>query len=181
MKLRVLGVLAAVGLVGADAPEKAVPPLNQKVVAFCEARLGKKVDNGECAMLALRALQKSGAKPSSVSLGREYVWGKLVRTATPGESLTGDVLPGDVLQFRDVVLVQAVEMPGGGRGTVEAFYPQHTAIVALVKADGAVLEVLHQNAGGAGKSDQERRTVQRGTVRLGDLKKGSVKIYRPVP
>jgi hypothetical protein len=105
-----------------------------------------------------------------------------VRTVTAGTNLTGDVLPGDVLQFQSAVLKQEVEMPGGGRGTVEAVYPMHTAIVALVKGDGAVLEILHQNAGGADKDDAERRKVQRGMVRLADLQKGgSVKIYRPVP
>ena len=177
MNVRMLSVLGIVFLLGADAAkEPAVPDANKKVLEFCEANLGKKVGDGECATLATHALRKAKVKPSSYSIRTaDYVWGKLVRTVTAGTNLTGDVLPGDILQFRDAVFKGKV-----GRTTVGATFSHHTAIVAAVKKDGKVLEILNQNTGGAGQSDEERRTVQRGTIRFEHLQKGGwVKIYRP--
>src|SRR6185437_1225992 len=173
---RLFSVLALVLLLAADAPKKgAVPELNQKVLEFCQTNLGKKVGDGECAALAMRALRTAGAERSSYSTrGREYGWGKLVRTVTAGTNLTGEVLPGDILQFRHAVFKGKV-----GRDIVESFYPHHTAIVATVKNDGRDLEILQQNVGGDGKSDEERRLVQRSRLRFGELQKGGwVKIYR---
>jgi hypothetical protein len=86
------------------------------------------------------------------------------------------VLPGDIVQFRDVVLVQKV-----GRTTTEATYPHHTAIVEALKDDGKILELLHQNAGAFDASAEMRRKVQRASLSLTDLKKGTIKVYRPQP
>ncbi len=177
MRVRVLSVLSAVLLLGADTSKgPAVPEVNKKVLAFVEAQLGKQVGDGECATLVVRALQAADVPPSSYSFrGREYVWGELVRTVTAGTNLTGPALPGDILQFRDAIFKGRTR-----RGTYEAGYPHHTAIVAAVKNDGKVLEILHQNVGGP--DDKEGRVVQRATLRFDDLQKGGwVKIYRPQP
>jgi hypothetical protein len=177
MKAHVLSMLAMIVLLGADVPKEAeVPELNKKVLEFAQANLGKKVGDGECATLAARALRTAGARRSSATRDGEYVWGKLVRTVTPGKNLTGDVLPGDIVQFRGVVLVGKE-----GGNTIEYTYPHHTSIVSAVKNDGQVVEVLHQNVGDSRARDEDRRKVQRATLRLGDLKKGSLKIYRPQP
>jgi hypothetical protein len=179
MKAYGLSALGIVLLLGADAAKQpAIPEVNKKVLQFCEANLGKKVGDGECASLATHALRKAEVKPSSYSIRTaDYVWGKLVRTVTAGTNLTGAVLPGDILQFHDATFKGKV-----GETTVGATFPHHTAIVAAVKNKGKVLEILHQNSGGAGKSDEERRRVQRGTLRFEHLQKGGwVKIYRPGP
>ncbi len=94
-----------------------------------------------------------------------------MRTVKAGAKLSGEVLPGDILQFHDVVF------KGRNKGgTYSSNYPHHTSIVAAVKSDGKVLELLHQNVGGS----KEPKTVQRSTIRFADLQKGGwVKIYRP--
>jgi hypothetical protein len=176
MKVRVLSAAAVVVLLAADAPKEAeVPELNKKVLEFARDKLGEKVGDGECATLVAQAFRAAGAKGLAMVEG-EYVWGKLVRAVTPKSNMAGEVLPGDVLQFRDAVLVGRV-----GGGTMESTYSHHTAIVAAVKDGGRVVEVLHQNYGDFRSGDEERRKVQRTTLRFSDLKKGSVKIYRPQP
>jgi hypothetical protein len=177
MKVRILLVPAMVLLLAAGDPkEPDVPELNRKVLEFARNNLGKKVGDGECATLAARALRKAEARRSSTSRDGGYVWGKLVRTVTPGTHLTGDVLPGDILQLRGAVFAGKA-----GGNTYEFTYALHTAIVAAVKDDGKVVKVLHQNAGDFAAPDAERRKVQRTTLRFDELKKGSVKIYRPLP
>jgi hypothetical protein len=177
MKVRVLAMLAILLLLGADAPKEAErPELNEKVLEFARSKLGKKVGDGECATLAVQALRTAKARGWSMRRENDYVWGKLVRTVTPKKNLAGDVLPGDILQFKDAFLSSKV-----GRATTEFVYPRHTSIVAAVKDDGKVVEVLHQNVGDSDAADADRRKVQRGTLRFADLKKGTVKIYRPLP
>ena len=90
--------------------------------------------------------------------------------------MAGEVLPGDIVQLRDAVLVGKI-----GGDTFEYVYPLHTAIVAAVKNEGKVVELLHQNVGAFNARDEDRRKVQRTTLRFGDLKKGTAKIYRPQP
>jgi hypothetical protein len=177
MKVRILSVLAVSFLLAADAPkEPEVPAWNRKVLAFARDHLGKKVGDGECATLAVRVLEEAKARRFHTSRDGEYVWGELIRTVTPEKKQPGDVLPGDILQFRDAVLVRKV-----GRTTSEYTYPHHTAIVEAVKSDGKILELLHQNAGDFDASAEMRRKVQRASLSLTDLKKGFIKVYRPQP
>ncbi len=57
-------------------------------------------------------------------------------------------------------------------------FPDHAAIVDEVREGGKVLVVIHQNAG---SNDEERKTVRRDTLRMGELRKGGVvKAFRPV-
>ena len=168
---------ASVALSATDAPRgPEAPELNRKVLEFARDNVGRKVGDGECATLAAEALRAAGAKGLSTGRDGEYVWGRLVRAVTPGGKTAGDVLPGDVLQFRDAVLAGRV-----GRSTVESTYRHHTAVVAAVKQDGKVVEVLHQNYAGPGDDDEARLKVRRTTLRLGELKRGWVKVYRPTP
>lgn len=177
MKSRMFSVGAIVLLLAADAPkEPEAPELNKKVLEFARASLGEKIGDGECATLAARALREAGARRFVITREGEYIWGKLVRTVKPGENVTGEVLPGDIVQLRGALLTGKI-----GSDTFEHTYPQHTAIVAAVKDDGKVVELLHQNTGAFNARDEERRKVQRSTLRFGDLKKGTAKIYRPQP
>lgn len=44
----------------------------------------------------------------------------------------------------------------------------------MTNVEGDVMKVVHQNTGNVKK-------VQRGEVRMGDMVKGDISIYRPVP
>lgn len=177
MIVRVISAAAMLCLLAADAPKgPEVPELNQKVLQYARDNLGKKIGDGECATLAAEALRTAGAKRMTTSPAGEYIWGELVRTVTPRENVTGAVQPGDLLQFRDAVVTGRV-----GRNTITWTYSHHTAIVAEVKKDGAVVEILHQNTGFARGGDEERRKVQRNSLDFTGLKRGWVKIYRPLP
>ena len=61
--------------------------------------------------------------------------------------------------------------------TVTMTYDHHTAVVSQVS--GRAIKVLQQNVG-PGKSEEKKRIVQEATLRLDDLKKGTLWVYRPV-
>ncbi|RYG42396.1 hypothetical protein EON79_18980, partial [bacterium] len=89
------------------APSK-LPPLNEKIVAYCEARLGMRVGTGQCADLAQQALLTFGAAdrrrraPDAPNAG-DYVWGRRIATLVADRREVEAILPGDLLQYRDVV------------------------------------------------------------------------------
>jgi hypothetical protein len=134
-----------------------LPPLNQKVLDFATAQLGKQVGDGECWTLGVQALAAANAK-----LPGKGGYGFLVfgRELDPKEK----PLPGDILQFTGAKLVSK---NGGWAEMV-----QHTAIV--VQADGTKYEVLHQNFNGV-------RKVAKLKIDMNDMKAGKVQIYRPQP
>jgi hypothetical protein len=154
----------------AAVPAGSPPTLADKVVRFCKAHLGRKVDNGECSALAWDALKAAGAQPRlypDAPRKGDYVWGKqvyLLEAGPNGPTATGvlkKVKPGFVIQFRHVRLSD---------GT----YPHHTAVVASVDVKTRTLGVYHQNV------DDTQRVVE-GNLRLTTLKNGWIRIYRPVP
>src|SRR5947209_412929 len=62
MKVRILSLLTLAFLLAADASkEPEVPTWNRKVLAFARDNLDKKVGDGECATLAVRALEEAKA------------------------------------------------------------------------------------------------------------------------
>jgi hypothetical protein len=161
-----------------DAPKAkgaaALPALNEKIVAFARENVGKPVGDGVCITLAIRALRQAGAKAFPLDRADgDYVWGLPVERYE-------DALPGDILQFRDAVF--------DGRRTTSRRtvwwheeYPHHTAVLSAVSERGNVLTILHQNVGGKGKSDAEKKVVQEATLRMDSLQKGGwVRIYRPM-
>ncbi len=150
--------------------------LGKSVVAFCRSNLSRKVGDGQCASLAVRALKASGA----AGMGRDhpgpgdYVWGKhsaTVRATRKGvegiPSISG-VNPGDIVQFRDA----RFEGKSGNGGTYRMSAAHHTAVVECADAATGEMAVFHQNWG--------RKVVRRDTLRLADLKTGWLRIYRPV-
>jgi hypothetical protein len=152
-----------------------VPELNRKVLQFCTDNLGKKVDNGECALLAICALRAAGAKPAAPPedpkppmTKEDPVFGRLLG---PDD----EVLPGDVMQFRDV----EIKIMASGRVVGMMSFPHHTAVVSQVLGKQKYA-VLHQNVGGPDSTEEQRRVVQKGTIDLGGKVKGTVWIYRPL-
>jgi hypothetical protein len=172
-RLSRLGFVAVL-LVWASAAPAAGPASNpatlfEKVVAFCKAHLGKKVENGQCAVLATAALKAVGAKTAfadSPSKG-DYVWGKqvyLLEAGRGGPKATGKlnkVKPGFIIQYHDA------RWPYGT-------YSHHTSVVAAVDVKAKTLKVYEQNVG---KSKQ----VVEGELELDKIQGGWIRIYRPVP
>jgi hypothetical protein len=174
----VVSLVLCMSLIGAAAPTTK-PTLGDKVAAFCERHMGEQVDNGECARLALLALEAAGAKKRGKDNPNpgDYAWGTqilLIEAASDGqppktEGDATDIRRGDIIQFRNARLVRRV--PGG---RVTNTMTQHTAIVASVDADGDTLHTLEQNVSGI-------RTVQECTYKLSGLRAGWLRFYRPLP
>jgi hypothetical protein len=96
---------------------------------------------------------------------------------TANRSLDG-VLPGDLIQIRDVTLVHTTTNPDGSWYSTTKTARHHTAIVESVS--GSTIHVLEQNVGPTNTSDSVRYTVQRGTYDLSDPQSGMMWIYQPI-
>ena len=152
-----------------------LPPLNAKVVDFARSNLGKPVGDGICVTLAIEALREAGARRASFRDPKgDYQWGEPVLDFK-------DVLPGDILQFRDAVF-DGRRTTGRRTTTWHAEYPHHTAIVARVERNGQLIAIYHQNVAIKGKSEAEKGKVQEAELRMESLQKGGwIKAYRPAP
>jgi hypothetical protein len=161
------------------AQEARLPDLNAAVLGFARERVGKKVGDGECTALARAALRAAGARSRFGPYGpdADFAWGLLVATLTPRDHPAAGILPGDVVQFRDARFVTRTRTRTATR-TKTRTYPHHTAIVAAVA--GRAVTVLHQNVGLDGWTDAQKKVVQEETLRLDDLRQGTLWVYRPV-
>jgi hypothetical protein len=191
VKLRALSttlfLLAGVASLAASPAAPALSDsLGERVVKFCDDHMGQQVGNGECVVLAFKALGDVGAKrrgKDSPEKG-DYTWGELALVAkaavgaSDGKSAgqtqfeqgkPSDIRPGDVIQFRDAKLVHHM-----GRRWTSQSYHHHTAVVSSVEEGGMVVHVLQQNVNG-------KRIVQPGTLHLADLEEGWLRFYHPVP
>jgi hypothetical protein len=148
---------------------------NPKILKFCQSNIGKKVGDGECATLVLKAFEDAGAKRyAPYAANADYVWGKLIGEMwvdgnLGGESWTsgfGGVKAGDVIQFRNAQF--SGRSASGGTYTRTASH--HSAVVTRVS--GNTYHVLHCNINGD-------RKVQEGNYNMNDLKRGHVWFYRP--
>jgi hypothetical protein len=162
----------AVLLLAAGTPAPTLPDLNEKVVAFARANLGKSVGDGSCATLAIAALEAAGVGfYPAVGADGELAWGQPVGSFK-------EALPGDILQFHDAVFDGKKATSKRRWITWHHEYPHHTAIVSRVTEGGKVVAVLHQNVTIAGRGG---KNVLEGTIRIDSLQRGGwVRIYRPV-
>lgn len=150
--------------------------LNRRVLDEAQGHLGLQVGDGQCGTLADAALKAAGAK-SFDELGptgpdADYVWGDLVATLTPANHPTGDIMPGDVIQFRDVAFFKETVDVNGNWWWETSRFPHHTAIVESV--DGHSVTILHQNVNG-------ELFVQEATLDLDGMTQGTMWVYRPIP
>lgn len=135
-----------------------IPALNQEILKVLKPYKGKKIDRGECWDAAKLALDAVDAEWNGL-----YVFG---REIDPKKEC---IQPGDIIQFEKVkVEIRTDDM------ITEEEYSHHTAIVYSVKSPGS-LELFHQNTGYTG------RKMGITAFDLKNVKKGSVKIFRPVP
>ena len=121
------------------------------VLNFAQANLGRQVGNGECWTLAFDALRAAGARHDQA---HRYIF---------GQSVTGQMMPGDILQFENCLFQ-------GSNYWMQMAH--HTAIIHSMESPG-VYRILHQNVGG-------NRRVQLGRINTGDLRRGTLAAYRPV-
>jgi hypothetical protein len=167
-------------------PSPALPDLNEKVLAFARASLGKLVGDGSCATLAIAALKQAGATYyPAVEPDGALTWGQ------PVESFK-EALPGDILQFHKAVFQGKKTISKRRWISWHQEYPHHTAIVASVSEGGSVVSVLQQNviltpSGKEKEPEKDKEAIGPGSVmetslRMDSLQKGGwVRIYRPVP
>lgn len=150
--------------------------INQKIVDFLSARVGKRIGGGECAHLATEALRVAGAK--FVDIGKDspssgdYDWGTLVKVVqykggkVVDSNPSAAVKPGDVLQYRNATFST------GSKAT------HHTSVVAAVDSKGRPTKVYEQNIGNSGVKGVNR-TVSLRNFDLSKLTGGWVRVYRP--
>jgi hypothetical protein len=158
---------------------------NIKVYSFAKSKLGKKVGNGECAVLASEALKYAKCKPRGSDYPRsgDYDWGTRIQTVTTSNRNSVKCWAGDILQFRNVKF-SGRWREGSSTRSQTASYAHHTAIVGLTGTDkyrGRYVEVYHQNVGPSGKSAAAKKVVQRGRMYFGEMTAGTVWIYCPIP
>jgi hypothetical protein len=139
-------------------------PLNNKVVEFARSKLGQQVGDGECSSLAAAALRNAGAR---VRRGNHGTWGDELKSLRDAQS-------GDIVQFENAVFISTQFLDDGGVITQTLEFPHHTAVIAQVRKrrKKPVLVILHQNVGGS-------KIVQEWTIDLAQMRRGSMKIYRP--
>jgi hypothetical protein len=125
--------------------------LPRKLVAFCKAKMGKQVGNGECWTLADEAFKACGLERP----GKDpRVWGRLL------DLKTEKIEDGDIVEY-----VSASFSDGSRTG------PGHTAVVI----EGGRREraiIADQNWGG-------KKTVRKSIFDSGTLIEGEVMVYRP--
>lgn len=133
-----------------------IEALNMQIYELAKAKLGKKVDRGECWDLAKYVLDKT-----------ECEWDGMYKF---GRELSSDecVMPGDIIQFKNV----KIKYKKGNTTYTEAM-THHTALVHEVKSENEYV-LIHQNTGYTG------RKVGISGLRLETIIKGSIKIYRPI-
>lgn len=134
-----------------------IPPLNQKIIAFVDAHLGKQIGDGQCWALAAQALDEVRA-----NWDHEYRFGKEI------DAQHENIYPGDIIQFQNVTIKYRTN-----EGLVLERYPQHTAIIYKRKDEG-VYVIANQNV-------NNNLTLQLTELHLDGIIKGNYKIYRPQP
>lgn len=147
MKIVLFALVALVGIF-----DDQIPELNQKIVNYCKASEGKKIDRGECWDLAAFALNEVKAK-----------WSPPYNFGTKYDFKKDAILAGDVIQFENV------EFKGENYSIT---MPHHTAIVLEVLNDKKCV-IAHQNFAG-------KRKVQFTEIDFAVLKKGRVQFFRPI-
>lgn len=136
--------------VGTDSPARVPVNAGKSIAAFCVARDGSRVGNGECWTLADEAFKAAGARRPGSDM---RVWGRKIDYKR--EALK----PGDVIEF---------ESASFSDGTMTG--SAHTAVV--VGAGGfRGVRIAEQNWG--------KKTVRIRELDLSTLRRGKVSVYRP--
>ena len=158
--------------ISSPSPSSKTPPttteLQAKIVKFADGLVtdppSQKVGDGNCTALVNAALAASGAKNANEFAPRRvqfnprvwanfnYRWGNPVATLTPSSHGTGGIQPGDIIQYRDVLVA--------GNNNSIWWYQHHTSIVS--KVSGSTITVVEQGIA-------SRSYVQSNTLNLDTL------------
>ena len=159
MKLIAVLLLTSLSLIPSKLPE-----LNERVMAYVDQNMGKKVDRGECWDLAAGALAYANAYFDRSSKKSVKIFGKEL---DPKEN---EILPGDMIQFYKVKMKWKE-----GNAIYQSMLgnPDHTAIVYKVYGPGNY-EIAHQNTSEWG------RKVGVSNLNTDRITGGKLKFYRPV-
>ena len=136
-------------------PCDSIPELNKKIKSYVIDHLKKKVGRGECWDLAAEPLRMYQANWDG-----KFNYGKLL------DYKNDCVFPGDILQFEKVRIETVHE-----NGYTAEEMPHHTAIVYEVHDTGQYT-IAHQNY-------NNTRKVILTPLDMANVKRGSIKIYRP--
>jgi hypothetical protein len=129
-----------------------LPPVNKKILEYCNLNMGKQIDRGECWDLLRFALDYAKAD-----------WSAPLDFGEPLNHKTEEILPGDIVKFKNVKFVY----PNGSTMTMS----HHFAIVYEVDAEGKYT-LIHQNVNGA-------RYLKTNEIDLNYMKKGKISFFRP--
>jgi hypothetical protein len=170
-----------------------VPPglaLDRTVLKLAASKNGETVGNGTCAGFVEWALDQAGAKDENdfdpngdrfndkLWPNYNYVWGDPVSTLTRTSHSTRGIVPGDILQIRNVEAswFPSTPPPPGTRWKNPYTYgaQHHSAIVA--KVAGNTLTLLEQD-----QPEHEPASVRYTTLNLDGLHSGTIWVYSPVP
>lgn len=138
------------------ATSDSLPDLNQKIIAFVDSKMKKKVGRGECWDLAAFALNEAGA-----AWNGKLKFGRLLNPKTEA------ILPGDIIQFEGV----KIKFEKDGMKYKQTF-GHHTGIIYSVNSP-LQFDIANQN------TSQHGKKVSLTPVNLGDVTSGKYFIYRP--
>jgi hypothetical protein len=155
-RIYIITLSLIISLLSAVAQDNKLPELNKKIIKYVKSVIGTQVDRGECWDLANQALTRNHAKWDG-----EYQYGK------PIDPKKDDVLPGDLIQFKNVKVTYKV-----GNTIYKEIMAHHTAIVYKVLGPGK-FEIAHQNNGFSG------RKVGISSLDISTVTKGKMYFYRP--
>jgi hypothetical protein len=144
-------LLLAVGILLITSINLTAQTTSEKVIAYTNKMMNKKVDRGECWDLVALALNDAGAK-----------WKAPLEFGTKVEYLSAPLLPGDIMVFAN----SEFKYEGG-----KMAFAQHFAIVYEVK-DKNTIVVAHQNFNNV-------RKVTLLEIPINGLTKGKIEFYRP--
>lgn len=159
MKKAILLILICAGIAMPNitlASSDSLPELNQKILAFVNSKMKKKVGRGECWDLAAFALNDAGA-----------TWNGKLKFGRLLDLQTETVLPGDIIQFEGV----KIRYEKAGAKYKETLN-HHTGIIYKVTGDKR-FDMANQN------TSQHGRKVAISTIDLNHVIAGKYFIYRP--
>lgn len=134
-----------------------IPLFNLKIVQAVKSNIGKRVGTGECWDLVQIVLDENGAK-----------WERTEKFGTKLDLKKDTLYPGDIIMFKKVVFKGSIS--NGSEYTLSMY--NHYAIVMQVSNNE--LLIAHQN------TDEFGKKVGLSTIKLLDLKKGTLTFFRPV-
>ena len=142
---------------------------SKSILAFASKNLGKKVGNGQCAVLNQEALKAAKCKEfPPYGADKDYIWGKKIVEITKANIKDASkIKPGHLLQYRNAEFSGKVTIPNGYYN-LSSSAAHHSSIVRSI--NGSLVSVYESNSGGV-------LTTQVGYFDLAHMKRGTIWVY----